>query len=527
MKSQAEPRSFPRLSRVILAAAFVLGALLRLFGGLSLRSVGYDDGVTFLAASGHEGEYQRVIENGTYPAGEWVKASAWKKFIRIERPLCFSRIRSDLADYDVHPPLYFWLLHLWGLAAGLSPLSSALFNLLLFFPTLVLLFRLARSVLGDESSAALAVFAWALSPAVIMVSWVARAYGLLSLWVVLALSLQWRWRSASSPPGWPSAAAFAAVAAAGLLTHYHFALLLAGCFVYSAAVFLPGRRKRFFSQATAVLAGGGIFAALHPHFYLSFLLQRAQAVFARDYSPSPRWEKTLGGFMNFFAGNPLLQKAVLAALLALAIVACVRRCRVGPARPGPGAAFILFFFAWMSFSISALYLLHLSAFQQMGSRYLSLVYPLVAFLPVFLLRALPPGRAWPTAVFCLAFALSGGARTFRFRTTAQSLSDPRCFFAGRRAAVLDNLDRVFLPRAVWNIPDDMPVLAAAQDDLLARPALLSDLRPPGIYLSRVYWPREKEGKEKILEYFRRSFSVRSLPGALSDLGEACAIEERR
>jgi hypothetical protein len=515
-----------RLAWAILAAAFVLGAALRLLGAFSLRSVGYDDGVTFLAASGHEGEYHRTIENGAYPVGEWVKTSAWKRFIRIERPFCFHRIGADLAARDVHPPLYFWLLHLWGLAGGLSPLSAALFNLLLFFPTLALLFRLACFVLEDETDAALVAFAWALSPAVIMVSWVARAYCLLSLWIVLALSLQWRWRAASSPPGVPSAAAFAAVAAAGLLTHYHFAILLAGCLAYSAVALLPRDRKRFFSQAAAFLAGGGILAALHPRFYLSFLLQRSQAVFAGDYSPSPRWERVLAGFLNFFVGNILLQKAVLAAVVALLIVALARRRRVGSGRDRGGTAFILFFFAWISFSISAIYLLRLSAFQQMGSRYLSLVYPLLAFLPVLLLRRLPGLRTLPAILFCLVFALAGGARTARFLAAEKNAPDPARLFAGHRTAVLDNLDRVFLPRAIWAIPDEMPILAASQEALLSRPALLSVLRPPGIYLSRVFWPPERERQEKVLEAFGRGFNIRPLPDALPELGEAFVIEER-
>ena len=526
MKSQAGKRSSPRLARAILAAALILGAALRLAGAVSQRSVGFDDGVTFLAASGHEGEYHRTIGDGAYPVGEWVKASAWKRFIRIERPFCFQRIGADLAAYDVHPPLYFWLLHLWGIVAGISPLSASLLNLVLFFPTLAVLFCLARSVLEDETAAALVVFAWALSPAVIMVSWVSRAYCLLSLWVVLALLLQWRWRYASAPPGFRPGAAFAAVAAAGLLTHYHFALLLAGCLAYSAVALLPRDRKRFFSQAAAFLAGGGIFAALHPRFYLSFLLQRIQAAATRSLSPSPRGEKTLAAFLNFFVGNLHLQKAVLAAAAALVVIAWLRRRPVAGRGRG-GSAFALFFCAWLSLSVSALYLFRLSSYQQMGIRYLSLLYPLLAFLPVLLLRSLAAVRLWPALAFCLAFACSGGVRTFHFR--AQETRSPRLsrLSGDYRAAVIDNLDRVYFPRALWAIPDDTPVLAAYQETLLSRSSRLQEIRSPGLYLSRAFWPREREGREKILGIFRRDFSIRPLSGVSPGPGEAFLLDRRR
>ncbi len=511
-------------ARFILAAAFLLGAGLRLAGALSLRAVGFDDGITFLAASGHEGEYHRMIEIGSPPSGEWVKGSDWKRFLRIEEPLCFRRIGADLAEYDVHPPLYFWLLHLFGLLSGLSPRSAALFNLLLFLPTLALLFGLGRRLLGDEAAAALAAFAWALSPAVLMVSWVARMYCLLSLWGVLLLLLIWRWRLPDPAPGWPAFIALSAVAAAGLLTHYHFALLLAGGLAYAAVAFFPISPRRFFSPAAAILAGSALFAVLHPRFYLSFLIQRSQAVATRLLSPTPRWERELSGIMSFFVGNQQAQKAVLAFLVILSLCAALRRRGGGGSRTG--TAFILFFSAWLFLAFSALYLLRLSSWQQMGSRYLSLLYLLLAFLPVLILRALPAIRLPSAAVLCLAFALSGGVRTYRFCAAERIGADRTRFREECRSAVIDNLDRVFLPRAIWSIPDSTPVLAAYQAALLSRPGLLSGIRPPGLYLSRVHWPREREGRDRILEVWERDFRTRLLPGAAVSPGEAYAVEAR-
>lgn len=64
-------------------------------------------------------EYYDLVLAEKNPIGAWVPASEWKKFLHIEQPFCFDEIAHALTRFDIHPPLYFWLLHLWALVVGM------------------------------------------------------------------------------------------------------------------------------------------------------------------------------------------------------------------------------------------------------------------------------------------------------------------------------------------------------------------------------------------------------------------------
>ncbi|MGI9125246.1 MAG: hypothetical protein ACR2JM_10925, partial [Mycobacterium sp.] len=68
----------------------------------------HDDVISIIAATCNQGRYEQYI-----PSGQWVPASEWQQYWQMGRFDCFSLIGHDLAHYDIHPPLYFWLLHIW------------------------------------------------------------------------------------------------------------------------------------------------------------------------------------------------------------------------------------------------------------------------------------------------------------------------------------------------------------------------------------------------------------------------------
>ncbi len=113
-----------------------------------------------------------------------MSSRAWQQLVAPEHKLNVGRIAGDLARYDVHPPLYFWLLHGWSLVVGVTARTGPLLNLLIDVGTGLALYRLARGLFAVDRALA-AVVLWALSPASLGTMAVARPYGLFTLMVVL------------------------------------------------------------------------------------------------------------------------------------------------------------------------------------------------------------------------------------------------------------------------------------------------------------------------------------------------------
>ena len=149
-----------RLAIALLIAGLVLGAALLLIRAGAQNTLSHDDAISYLAATGHMGSYATDI-----PAGRWVPAQAWQAYWTPDRFSVFGQIGRDLARYDIHPPLYFWLLHVWiqvtGVRLSAGPLLNTIF-LLLGAWIIALACRLARCSWGAST---LAAVMWLLSGA--------------------------------------------------------------------------------------------------------------------------------------------------------------------------------------------------------------------------------------------------------------------------------------------------------------------------------------------------------------------------
>ena len=260
-----------RLALALLICGLVLGALLLLIRAGAQNTLSHDDAISYLAATGHMGAYATDI-----PAGRWVPAQAWQAYWTPEHFGIFRQIGRDLARYDIHPPLYFWLLHIWiqvtGVRLSAGPLLNTAF-LLLGAWIIAAACRLARS---SRLAGALAAVMWLLSGATLSVAGETRQYSLLGLAVAgltasLLLFLDRRSLAA--------ALLVYATAAAGLLVHYQFAVVLALGATVAAILLARVRLWRGIALLSAALAAAGVtFLLLHPGFMGSFAMQRSQAV---------------------------------------------------------------------------------------------------------------------------------------------------------------------------------------------------------------------------------------------------------
>jgi mannosyltransferase len=230
-----------------------------------------------------------------------------------------SSITRDAA-HDIHPPLYYYLLHFWVLLWGNSEIAlrslSALAGTLLVYATFVL-----GRELFNLRVAYVAAFLSAISPFQVYYSQEARMYILVALWSALAILFAVRWMRSwtaaeDGPRGHTTLCAllYVCFTTAALCTHYfaftiplvinvayglamiaysslrrlHRLAAWAGAQLVIAALYLPWLR----------LAGGQLttWPAVSPSFSLRFLLEELLRVFSLGLSVEPLTTPVVTGF---------------------------------------------------------------------------------------------------------------------------------------------------------------------------------------------------------------------------------------
>lgn len=181
-----------------------------------------------------------------------------------------------LSKFDAHPPLYFLLAQAWTLLGSSDAWLRAL-SVLFGLAAIPLLHRLAARM-GGPRAGLFAAAALTLSPYHVYYSREARSYALLVLLCVVSLDLLFDLVLAPDRKKW---AAFAAVSAAILLTHYM------GCFFLAAeaiAVLILRRERPGILREFALAALGAMILYLP---WLPVFIRHVTAVNAGFWLPAP------------------------------------------------------------------------------------------------------------------------------------------------------------------------------------------------------------------------------------------------
>ena len=97
----------------------------------------------------------------------------------------------SLTAQDIHPPLYYALLHGWAALLGTGPTALRLFSVTVGVLTIPLLYLVARRMLSARA-ALLATLLLTISPLHVYYSQEVRMYGLVALLSVGILAAAWR-----------------------------------------------------------------------------------------------------------------------------------------------------------------------------------------------------------------------------------------------------------------------------------------------------------------------------------------------
>jgi len=519
-----------RLAVTILFISIVVAVALRISGTAAKTIMATDESPSYLNAAGKGCEYYDLVLAEKNPIGAWVPASAWKKFLHIEQPFCFGEIAHALSRFDIHPPLYFWLLHLWALLVGLHEWTGPSLNIVISVFSLFSLYGLARRVLGDPLEAAVVAFTWALSPAVFQMSFEARHYDLLAL---VAILFTWQMIKLAQPATTPKKRDYillALLTAAGALTHYYFSIFVAGCGLFALFKLFGLYRSRLLLGIAAVLTGYGLFYLLHPNFYNSFRNEQKEVgIFSTDDFVA-RLENVANTFKQFFF-FPFSSRYLLLGIAGVWLIAAWRTKRWLPFMRGTNlrGMQMLYFFAWPAAIQIGLYLAYLSPQHAALPKHFSAAWPFLAFLPVLILRLFKKFKI-PAIIFFwlfLIFAATSGLRNFN--AFAASQPDPTTVLQRANAVILDNASMNVLPRIVAKLADDTPVFAASRDAMQKMPTRwLDHIDSNAVYISvnAPIFSNNATGQEAIIDLIRQNCEAEIIRKGAWGFGDLVLIKRK-
>ncbi|MBK9259651.1 MAG: glycosyltransferase family 39 protein [Polyangiaceae bacterium] len=489
-----------KYSWLVLCAAMVVHVALALPQAMLRRDIRHDEAITLTVATGHQAEYVDAIARETPPHLAWAPAKDWQRFLSMpaDHPPELGVIARDLAHRDIHPPLYFWLLSLVARTFGTTLAVGLGLNVLLDCLTILATYVLGKRALRSERAAILAACLWAISPGPLEASLEMRQYALLGLLVPALAAIATYAFDSKSRFGPLHVGTVTILCALGILTHYHFLLLvsaivlvgivslgekyiarmqkrpvfdaLARLLPFDASGVSPGARRNALAFALSSMVGLILGLAVHP--FVSEIMRR-QGIQAQSF----KWQDIpvrIGGVMvgmgRFFVWSvPLI--VVWMVVLVLAIVFAIR------APKGTLTNYMQTFdpqmrrlSLWLVLSFgaqAALFLAFRSPAGAMRAKYLALNYSLFAcVLAGLLTHPSMPRHALRilAGVMCVSSIVALGTEVRRAWQIDASM--PVVVSAPR--IIVDTVARGSLPVALWNVPRDTLVFAATQNEILAR-----------------------------------------------------------
>jgi len=461
---------------------------------------------------GNKWRWRKRLTGLIQPHNGW----EWKQFLTIEQPFCFSTIATDLSRTDIHPPLYFWLLHIFLLLFGMHAWTGPLLNTCLAVGTAMALFFFARTCFSKTIPALAASVLWFACPTAISASQVARQYDLLTLLSVLLITqCVWVCRS-GQVLSWRTGLAILVLCILGPMTHLHFGLVMAGCGVFMLLHLTGMGIKKFLAIIALMGLGVCLFYVIHPGILQSINQGKVQL---QTYSVENLKDRftvcwfALGQFFGIVVPFHALAYLFAIATVFLFVLSGLHRWGVVllkkiDIRSSEYPA--LFYFIWnWGFNV-ALYLTFFSPFHAMGDRYLSLVWPFMACICVLFLRYVPQNS------HLLMVVLAG---ILLFFSTLYPLNTERPFFPNadpmpdlqkHEALLVDTHSRGFMLQLIYAVPEDKMVFVGSQQEILANPdAVLSQPFKSFCYYNLNAYGNNHEQARQVIDILSQHYFIRN------------------
>ena len=427
----------------------------------------HDDAVAYIMASGHTGTYTTIFNQQSSPLGEWVSASTWKGFLEFEDGASFQIISYDMAHYDFHPPLYFWVLHLWIKLFGTAYWTGLILNLLIDFVAATILFGFTSRLLKNGTAGLLASTIWILSPISMQTSTWVRHYSLFSLFGLLFVFLAYwiTYRARQSRYLWVAILLLVLVGTLGMLTHYYFVFFIATVVVLVAynVIFVNRQIKALLLLFAMLLTCIVLVIASFPDvvsFFLHSFTSYATAV-------------QFGSALDFRLSRTLFIAALLFSPLALSGLIRILDKLFFNSLERVNISFDWTLFNWMFATAMVLwlitvglYLVGFSPQHAMAAKYVSIAAPFVALSAVLLCQnVVSTNRRLLLVMLAGVLLLSVVSVAPSIREYAVNRLDVT-WLQNADVVILDNVQHGSWPSVMLHANNDSEVYVAKQKYLL-------------------------------------------------------------
>ncbi|MDD5166910.1 MAG: glycosyltransferase family 39 protein [Candidatus Omnitrophica bacterium] len=211
-----------------LLCLFALGAFLRL-NNLAERSLWTDEFFTLFQSSGHAVDIKNLLDplSGQH-APALFKARDFKTFLKNDSSKNIQDVTRGLLYTDTHPPLYFWLMHIWMKVCGDGVWAIRLFSVLAGLACILLAYLVGVYLFNKEIARFCALFV-SVSPFAVRYSQEARSYALIMALGLLSCFFILRFEKYNKKA---DIFYFAIVNTLGIYTHYFYAFVALAQFIY-------------------------------------------------------------------------------------------------------------------------------------------------------------------------------------------------------------------------------------------------------------------------------------------------------
>ncbi len=440
----------------------VAALVLRLYAVFELKKgFSNDESVTYLTATGNQVRYANLANPDSIYLNSVMKTNVWKDCYISHPKFCFNKIASGLSHYDIHPPLYFWLMHIFVLLFGLHLYTGLILNLLISVLTLFALYKLALYVFNDTSQSLLVCTIWFLSPAVVQMDLEARHYQLFALFSILvsysALIILNNRKTDKK-----NLFLLVLYSTLGLLTHYYFSFVLSGLFVLFLIRFKLTRIT--FQLAFSFLLSYGLFILIFSDFITfikGYFSNKGSVRHAHEFQSLIDKIKTqLYATLDFGSFGHLIKYVYLLLLILLigaVINKIVKKKLFGSFLSMKNIHIIIILFLWNSLFTVLFYMANVSPNQAVGEQYYSYIWPFFAIILVYAISFLNIS-VWITYSYMLLLFV------FCFQSIKHSdylhSEIPSSWYDEANKSdliVIDSYDRCMLPRILYFINNEKDI----------------------------------------------------------------------
>ena len=516
--------------KTLIILGFCVSLILQIVGITHRRALAYDDPITYIVATGHQLEFVDAQQN---MSNRWTTAADWKHYWHLDKMLCFHTIQTGLSKTDVSPPLYFWIFHIWLLVIGMELWGGPILNIIVWIASFILLYKVGRHTFKSLRLTSIGLFVWAVSPQVHLINSYPRQYALLGLISILYIYIVLRLLRPNHRTSPLLLIGMIITTTLGMLTHLYFILLIGSCLILILMIMQRRKRiKRILPFIIATLLGLLLFVMIYPQFVNPILGNRGSSFQPNVGDLYRRTADFITNHGAFFIPIHLVKYALIGVVLVIASIGILRlmkKQKVIAVKLKPldrPELHLVIIYLFLILTMGALYIIGISPGHAVTAKYHSMIYPLLAFIPVILLKSISRKvQVTILMILCSIQMVHGIIRTREHVRIQSSIDTQETLNLQTESYLLDSVARGEISRVLFKADDEAQVFATWQDTLLVYPdRYLESLQDSTLYVNSPRFINTEAKKHRFIDLLNdHGFTIKNVTEDYLGVGEAYLV----